>query len=526
MRTPIFIPFSLMVLMVFLLPNCKRPVPVKIYKPISVVKQEPVVEPVVSYVRYANTPLRTGSSDSDQASGYLDKFEQIYVRPNSSKAFWEVTYPDKGFVNHSLIFSEQEMNDFLQNEFDYQQELENVSNNLTPYQHILDYPDSLPAFSLDRDWSKSYKYRTSYVRATFVDVFRGPSHTYVSYGQIPKNSKLIIDTRYKLKANWVKTVYPIKGYVNKNCLYSKKHIQDLLEEQKILVNEIRLALGLNPITEPEPKRRIFKRKTPTIIPYVASTEIKQQDPPQENIRDRLERSIQVGRLGQKLLPDSTFSIEWTELAGSELNQYTDLDTMDIFATHADDGNKLRITALGALSPYYIPMDHNFTKLGIPYGGSIEFSKQKWPVSFGLGFNSMRAQTNSMVYILQANDIFVFGKYIPLKLFNEKLELFLTAGGTAWSAQILNVKYPEHEEYYPTNIVRGYSYTGGVGTLFEFHKFLFGLQYQLYGTPVVIIGEDYNEPDTQEGLDDFVPTTQYKLYAGSNQLQITIGYRIN
>ncbi|MCK5820625.1 MAG: hypothetical protein KAH17_02020 [Bacteroidales bacterium] len=189
-------------------------------------------------------------------------------------------------------------------------------------------------------------------------------------------------------------------------------------------------------------------------------------------------------------------------------------------------NKIRITVLGSISPYYLPVENNFSKLDYPWGGSIEFSKQNWPVSFGVGYNAMKAQSNSQVYHLQTNNIYLFGKYTPLKLFNDQLEFFLSAGVNSWASQISNVKYPEHAGYYPIETNRGYSYYGGAGTLFEFHKFLIGIQYQLYGTPLVVFGADFNEPDTQEGLKDYTPSTQYKLYAGSNQLQIIVGFRIN
>ncbi|MEA1876772.1 MAG: hypothetical protein U9N86_07895 [Bacteroidota bacterium] len=198
----------------------------------------------------------------------------------------------------------------------------------------------------------------------------------------------------------------------------------------------------------------------------------------------------------------------------------------VYQIEAIDKNRLRITALGSFTPYYLPMEKVFSKLDYPWGGSIEFSRQNWPVSFGVGYNAMKAQSASLAYHLQSNNIYLFGKYTPLKLFNDKLEFFLTAGVTSWAAQISNVKYPEHEDYYPTETNRGYSYYGGAGTLFEFHKFLIGLQYQLYGTPLVVFGADFNEPDTQEGLKDYTPSTQYKLHAGTNQLQIIVGYRIN
>lgn len=198
----------------------------------------------------------------------------------------------------------------------------------------------------------------------------------------------------------------------------------------------------------------------------------------------------------------------------------------VYQIEAISKNRLRITVLGSFSPVYLPVEQNFSELDYPWGGSIEFSKQSWPVSFGVGYNKMKAVSNSLVYNLQTDNIYLFGKYTPLKLFNDKLEFFLTAGGTTWASQISNVKYPEHADYYPMETNRGYSYYGGVGSLFEFHKFLIGLQYQLYGTPLVIFGTDLNEPDTQESLQDYTPTTQYKLYTGSNQLQIIVGYRIN
>ena len=244
---------------------------------------------------------------------------------------------------------------------------------------------------------------------------------------------------------------------------------------------------------------------------------------QDLIRDSANTN-KITIVSPKLIPTQLDPGDWKAEAELDKDLFAGIDSVIMLTYPAD--NKWRISGLATLAPYHIPVEKNFIKLGLPYGGGVEVGKQNWPVSMGVGYNAMRAQTQSQVYILNARDVSLYAKYTPFKLLQDQLELFVNAGVTGYDVDITNQKYPEHQDYYTPEMVRGIGYMGGAGAMYEFKKFLLGLQYQHYGTPLLVMGPDLNEPETQEELNNFIPTTQYKLFAGAHQFQIIVGYRIN
>lgn len=481
--------------------NCSRKPPVE-YSAEASAPKTTVVKPVIAYIKAENTPMYDDPSSTAKVSRHYTQYEQIRIIPNNSFEFTKVTEPEPGFIRQSMVYSEQEMNVLLGEAIQHQKDLEAM---------------------IDKNMS--------YVRAIYLDVFSGPNYNSKLVGQVQKNAIIVLDRKYDLKVEWLKCVKPYRGYINKYCIYSPQQMRVMKVNQQGSVDKIKLAMGINPLSDPESasepaseRIRITTKPIKIRVPKLNVEKIVKNESVAKLLK-RLESSTLATKI-DRLLPNYGLIDDWNEPALGELSKYSEFDTLLIFPGDHDPDKKLKISVSGAFSPYHLPVEANFSGLGIPYGGSVEFSKSTWPVSFGVGYNSMRAQSNSEIYVLKTNDIFIYGKYLPLKLLKDKLEMYLTAGVGTWHTQLSNVKYPEHADYYPTQGRRGYGLTVGAGTVYEFRKFLIGLQYQLYGTPLIILGSDFIDPETQEELNNFIPTTQYKLYGGSNQLQLVIGYRIN
>lgn len=575
--------------------------------------RQPVYE--TFFIHSDRSPIYAGPSTSTVKSDSLNAFERVEAFASPGTGFIQLSQPIHGFIDRDKVYDEDEMYEYARSETDWYNELDKVCKGLTPLQDIQQNDNGRPAYGPDRRWTDDEQHKIRYTRATLLDVFTKASHRSDVVGQLKKNHRVIVDSKYKPRSDWAKIVYPYEGYIDKNSLFNEAQIKGRLGRQALLINKVNVALGLPLLegliappkptvarvaqatvvaqTTPKPRTstpRTYRKPsastkqvgTPTkIIPYdaqrmnltekiivvetpkeqVVETPVQQvvelaiqgvvepelviqKDPvieipvieaepilnidslivdvPPINL-DAERNDYPINIVNRRLLPDTSLTTRWNDYAILDKSLYEGVDSI-VMLDYGD--NKLRVTALGAMAPYYIPIEKNFTRLGIPYGGSVELSKAKWPVSFGVGYNSMRATTTSMVYILDAKDINLFAKYTPIKLLNDHMELFVNAGVTGWDVNIMNDKYPLHQDYYQPEAARGIGYMGGAGALYEYKKFLLGLQYQHYGTPLVIMGPDFSEPETQEELSEFIPTTQYRLYAGAHQFQVIVGYRIN
>lgn len=207
-----------------------------------------------------------------------------------------------------------------------------------------------------------------------------------------------------------------------------------------------------------------------------------------------------------------------------VQNWLERDELGYLPFESEPTNYFQLSVMHAFSPFYIPVEGEFKQWTWAYGANIELSREKWPVSIGGSYNYLEAETQSGAFHLETNHTSFYLKYTPFKFFNDHLELFVNAGTTRWEALIHNVKYPKHDEYYKHESDKGWNIMGGGGLLFNWRNFLLGIQYQGYNSPLAVLGEPLNEPETQEELNEWVPTTQYKLYAGSHQLQVVLGYR--
>ncbi len=194
--------------------------------------------------------------------------------------------------------------------------------------------------------------------------------------------------------------------------------------------------------------------------------------------------------------------------------------------------KSQISLIPVFSPYFFPVEKGFNpdfgngilKNKYPWGANLEYSRTNWPIGFGFGYNAAEALSESEAFKLTSKTFNLYVKYTPVTLFNNSFEPFISAGATNWYSSFENIRYPDMTEYYPVEKDNGLGFSAAVGATFNFRNFMIGAQYKLYITGESEFGEQASDPQTVIEAEEWQPSNQYKLYSGSNQLQILIGYR--
>ncbi len=163
----------------------------------------------------------------------------------------------------------------------------------------------------------------------------------------------------------------------------------------------------------------------------------------------------------------------------------------------------------------IPYEKNFSNLKNPYGGFLELSKTDW--KFSLRFGYSYSESNIDKYYLKTQLYYALIRYDFFSLFNDHLNPYVFAGGSYWISNFQNIKYPSlASSYYPLEKNRGPGYTAGGGLLLNIYNFIIDAQYFFFGSNKAVFGK---EPLPGEF------TNQYKLYPGSNVVNVMLGYRI-
>ena len=161
----------------------------------------------------------------------------------------------------------------------------------------------------------------------------------------------------------------------------------------------------------------------------------------------------------------------------------------------------------------IPYEKNLENYKNPFGGFIEYSKTNWDFNFRMGYNN--SQSNLEEYILQTDIIYLQVQYTFWRLFNEHIRFYAMAGGGYWMSKFQFTKYPSLTDYFPEEKANGFGYYLGGGIEYSLSGFFLGVQYSFFGTEEAVFG-----PDAEPG--EF--TNQYKLFIGSNQVEVDFGYR--
>jgi len=161
----------------------------------------------------------------------------------------------------------------------------------------------------------------------------------------------------------------------------------------------------------------------------------------------------------------------------------------------------------------IPYEKNLENYKNPIGGFIEYSKTNWDFNFRVGYN--KSQSNLKEYILQTDIIYLQVQYTFWRLFDEHVRFYALAGGGYWDSKFQFTKYPSLSDYFPEEKANGFGYYLGGGIEYSLSGFFLGVQYSFFGTEEATFG-----PDAEPG--EF--TNQYKMFIGSNQVEVDFGYR--
>ena len=168
---------------------------------------------------------------------------------------------------------------------------------------------------------------------------------------------------------------------------------------------------------------------------------------------------------------------------------------------------------GLYGVFQTPFEKNFTDLKKPLGGFLEFTKTNWKLSFRAGYNYF--QSNISTYILKTNLLYLQIRYNIFSLFNNHINPYAFAGGCYWFSNFQNTKYPTLTTYFPLEKDSGPGYVIGGGLMYNLYGFFLDVQYFFFSSRLAVFGK---EPLPGEF------TNQYKLYPGSNQINVMLGYR--
>ena len=299
---------------------------------------------------------------------------------------------------------------------------------------------------------------------------------------------LILNDKYApVKFGWAKVIYPKEGFlVEKNLLTS---------EQKITLDK-RFKNKHNEITT-----------TQNWTPHIIECEKEYSFIKAGN--DFNEKNKGIVKQGDEVLiisNDGVQNKEWLKIYYPK--------TGFMFSEELAVTPSNHILGFGISYGFVnIPYEKNLENHRNPMGGFIEYTKSNWDFLFRIGYTNY--QSNLKEYILQ-NDIFYLHiQYSFLKLFNKHIRLYALAGGGYWQSKFQFTKYPSLTDYFPEEKAEGFGYAVGGGIEYNLSGFILGVQYSFFGTEEAKFG-----PDPVEG--EF--TTQYKLFIGSNQIEVDFGYR--
>lgn len=327
-----------------------------------------------------------------------------------------------------------------------------------------------------------------FVNTGRLDIYKHQSEDSTHIGFVYYRDKILIinDTRDNVKHDWVKILYPRKGFVKRSGL--------ITTEEKIKLD---YRLKNDPATDPEtnnwePKLvygiedYIFIKKSNSYVSENVGL-FKKNEPALCVVKD------DEYKLWTKILYPVEGFVRTSLITISE-------------SMH-------QITASGFIGFANIPFEEKFNNHRIPLGINIEYTKTDWNLGFRAGWNNF--QSNFDDFIIKNNLIYIQVRYAFLKFFQRKLNLYAAAGGTYYITKFQNTTYPSLEKYYPELTKNGFGLAGSVGAAFYISWITIDIQYFLFGTEQVT----YGEPSPPGKISNY-----YHAYPMASQGLIMIGYR--
>ncbi len=178
------------------------------------------------------------------------------------------------------------------------------------------------------------------------------------------------------------------------------------------------------------------------------------------------------------------------------------------------GGNYALSIGGTYGVQNIPIEKNLTNLKSPYGGFLELSRTNWNFSLRIGYSHIESNVDK--YYMKTQLIYAIIRYEFIRLFSNHLSPYVFAGGCYWMSNFQNTKYPSlMSTYYPLEKDKGPGYAAGGGLIFSMYNFFVDAQYFFFNSRQAVFGE---VPKTGQF------TNQYKLYPGSNIVNIMFGYK--
>lgn len=340
-------------------------------------------------------------------------------------------------------------------------------------------------YSHNKNWNVEIKY----ILPGTVNLYSETSDTSKVIGYYYYLDKVLIinDKNNYVKFGWAKVIYPNEGYLHDMDLITTEQKIELDERFKNKPDELQSTQNWQPYIIECDKEYSFIKNGDSFTSDNKGI-VKQDD-----------EVLVVSDNG--LLNKEWLQILYPKAGYVFAEEYAVIPSNHILGIGV---------SYGALN---IPYEKNLKNHRNPIGGFIEYTKSNWDFLFRIGYSN--SQSNLKEYILKNDIIYLNIQYSFLRLFNNHFRFYALAGGGYWFSKFQYTKYPSLTDYFPEEKNKGFGYIVGGGIEYNLYGFFLGVQYSYFGTKEVTFG-----PVPKPG--EF--TNQYKLFIGSNQVEVDLGYR--
>ncbi len=477
------------------------------------------------HVRAYYLNLRTRPSERAEIITTLEKNQKIVlVNVNGEKitpGWGRVIYPLEGYVYKKYLYSKQladssELeNDWraaLQQNGDFPfavfldstltQPVDTIAPNRTYLEVLKNKPSRIRRIifpvkgyaipeenviaEFEEDAVPGWNYEERYVKASFLNVRTRPSQRADIISVVKKYQKvLILNTDQKITRGWKQVLYPVAGFLYAPYLYKKS-------EESEIEDEIRLRENA---------------WNADILRCAVDSSFIFREPNEESERIGTIRKNEQAIFVVDSLREENWLAEVFPKSG-----YVRASDFD-FTYSAKVAGESYLAAGILVGPYQLPIEKNMSNYKIPLGAVIDYSPGNWGLAFRLGF--FQTQTHLNEYVLKTNQIYLTLRYSFLHLIENSLEFYAGAGANYWMSKFQYTKYPELEEYFKECENSDFGYSLSAGLMYTYKNFFIDLQYYFWSSREAVF---------KQGSDADEFATEYKLYPGSNQFNVIVGYK--
>lgn len=335
------------------------------------------------------------------------------------------------------------------------------------------------------NWSVEIRY----IELGTVNLYASTSEESKLIGHYYYLEKVLIlnDNNEYVKFGWAKVIYPKEGFLLKKNL--------LTTEQKI-------TLDVRSKNKPDKFQSTQNWK-----PYIVESDKEYSFIKKGN--DFGDETVGIIRKGDEVLTISNDGLqnkEWTKIYYPQKGYVLSSELALTPSNH--------LLGIGFSYGFLnIPYEKNLKNFRNPIGGFIEYTKSNWDFLIRIGYVNFQSHLNE--YILKNNVFYLQIQYTPLRIINNHIRFYVLAGGGYWSSSFQFTKYPSLTDYFPKEKDKGYGYSVGGGIEYSLSNFFIGVQYSSFMTQEATFG-----PEPKPGKF----TNQYKLFIGSNKVEVGLGYR--